>query len=92
MPEADEGDSLCPLAPLTKRLLWLSAPTPPPLAVVEAAAVEVVVEGVVEEVTPNGALALECDLPLVMIIKERVRRAVRWDVRISTKEKDLFKG
>ena len=88
MPEADEGDSLRPLTPLTKRLLWLPALTPPPIAAVEAA-VEVAVEGVVEEVTFNEALALECDLPLVMIMKERVRRVVRWDVRISTKEKDL---
>ena len=51
MPEADEGDSLRPLTPLTKRLLWLPALMPPPLAVAEAAAVaEVAVEGVVEEV------------------------------------------
>ena len=47
MPQADEGDSLRPLTPLTKRLLWLPALMPPPLAVAEAAAVaEVVVEGV----------------------------------------------
>ena len=68
MPEADEGDSLSPLTPLTKRIiLWLPALKPPPLVVVEVVVVEVVVEDVAEEVTINEALALECDLPLVMI-------------------------
>ena len=64
MPEADEGDSLRPLTPLTKIIiLWLPALKPPPLTVVAVVvAVEVVVEDVVEEVTFNGALALECDL------------------------------
>ena len=64
---------------------------PPPLAVAEAAAVaEVAVEGVVVEVPPNGALALECDLPLVMILREKVKeKVVRWGVCTSTKEKGL---
>ena len=89
MPEADEGDSLRPLTPLSKRIvLWLPALKPPPLTVVVVVVADAVVD-VVEELAHNGALAQEYDLLLVMMIRERVREAVGWDVRTSTKARDL---